>query len=88
MNTCKLGQVQCSTVCIQLITKTCVRPFKQTPHVTRPFLGATGLVGKVPPRLEEFFNLPFLVLKARHPANPIYTTHLVYREHKSAAKIS
>ena len=33
-------------------------------------LGAAGWVGRVPPGLKEFFNLPFLVLKARHPAPP------------------
>ena len=32
------------------------------------FLGSTGWVGRVPPGIKEFLNLPFLVLKARHPA--------------------
>ena len=47
-------------------------------HLSKPlmsihvhFLGPTGWVGRVPPGLKEFFNLPFLVLKARHPVNPI-----------------
>ena len=32
-----------------------------------PFLGVAGWVGRVPPGIKEFINLPFLVLKARHP---------------------
>ena len=31
-----------------------------------PSLGLAGWVGRVPPRIKEFFNPPFLVLKARH----------------------
>ena len=31
------------------------------------FLVTAGWVGRVPPGLKEFFNLPFLVLKAGHP---------------------
>ena len=32
-----------------------------------PFLGVAGWVGRVSPGIKEFFNPPFLVLKARHP---------------------
>ena len=32
-----------------------------------PFLGVAGWVGRVPLGIKEFFNSPFLVLKARHP---------------------
>ena len=31
-------------------------------------LGQAGWVGRVPPGIKEFLNLPVLVLKARHPA--------------------
>ena len=44
---------------IQLVRKSIMSHFH--------FLRATGWVGRVPPGIKEFLNLPFLVLKARHP---------------------
>ena len=43
-----------------------------------------GWAGRVPPGLKEFFNLPFLVLKARHPVPPMHT---VYKNIKCKHKL-
>ena len=54
---------------------TFVRPCLSKPLMSHVhLLEVTGWVGRVPPGLKEFFNLPFLVLKARHPVPPVHAS--------------